>query len=107
MQKKSINPMVYAALYLSKKSASEKVTFGNFIVTKMTANGNFTGTISPTLVAMQAAIDDLDAAVSAAESNSNEAKDDLLAKEGVFDMMLTSLKEFAENAANLAAAGDN
>ena len=99
MKKAKVNPRVYAALFLSKKTAKDKVTMGNYLFLKMSNNLNFL-TPSPTLLEFQTSTLQLDTAITAAEAGGALEKQALVTAEGTFDTLAVRLKEYAENVAN-------
>lgn len=103
MKKSKVNPRIYAALYLFKKNASEKVSLGNRVFSAMTGNLSYTTPV-PSLLDLQTVTTALENAIAAAEGGGDAEKTTLIEAEGNFDNLIVRLKEYAENTANATPA---
>jgi hypothetical protein len=102
MKKANLTPVVYAALYLNKKTPAQKVVYGNYLIANCTGNLDLTNPV-PSLSEYQTTVTNLDSAISNAESGSVIDKQALETAEGAFDIDTRRLADYVQNTANANA----
>ncbi len=102
MKKTNLTPVVYAALYLNKKTPAEKVSYGNYLFLNISGNLDLTTPV-PTLVSYQTTFMSLNNAITAALSGSVIDKQALDAAESAFDIQTRRLADYVQNTANAFA----
>ncbi len=97
-------------LGLHSTSDADAIIDGRQIVQKMTGNANFglaTNPINPPLLTVSKAIDDVEAASTAAQDASTAATRNLYQKRHVYDTLVTKLSHYVEDTANDPAITDD